>query len=181
MKKNVSLFLIVLATVSSVFALAYFMKLESFTFAWALNFLLMMWISTFIEIHKNPLQSSYYNEKAWERRGKIYEYLGVNFFRKLLVLIGWEKVIRKSNPIEKNTQALVNLHHQTKKSELGHLIIFLIVLMVNAYVAVRYGFLKSVWLFLLNIVLHFYPVILQRYNRPRITRAIKLSQRSSVN
>ncbi len=108
MKKNVSLFLIVLATVSSVFALAYFMKLESFTFAWALNFLLMMWISTFIEIHRSPLESTYYDEKTWERRGKIYEYLGVNFFRKLLVLIGWEKVIRKSNPIEKMSLSLQN-------------------------------------------------------------------------
>ncbi len=178
MKKNFSLFLIALASIASVYALVLFMKMESFTFSWALNFLLMMWVSVFIEVQKSTLQWPYFNQHTWERRGKIYIYLGVDAFRKILVLIGWEKLIRKSNPIEKNTQTLINLHHQTKKSELGHLLIFLIVLAVNIYVALRFGALKSVWLFVLNILLNFYPVILQRYNRPRIERAIELSKRT---
>lgn len=180
MKKNVSLFLIILASIVSVYALVYFMKMDSFSFSWALNFLLMMWISVFIEVQNSVLQSPYFNQQSWERRGKIYTYFGVDAFRKMLVLIGWEKLIRKSNPIEKNTQALINLHHQTKKSELGHLLIFLIILAFNIYVALRFGPLKSVWLFILNILLNFYPVILQRYNRPRIERAIQLSKRASV-
>ncbi|GGX21008.1 glycosyl-4,4'-diaponeurosporenoate acyltransferase CrtO family protein [Undibacterium macrobrachii] len=180
MKRNISLFLIFLASIASVYALVYFMKMESFTFSWALNFLLMMWVSVFIEVQKSTLQSPYFNQKSWERRGKIYTYFGVDVFRKILVLVGWEKLIRKSNPIEKNTQALINLHHQTKKSELGHLLIFLIVLAFNIYVALRFGVFKSVWLLVLNILLNFYPVILQRYNRPRIERAIQLSKRTSV-
>lgn len=91
------------------------MRMDSFSFAWALNFVVMIWVSAFIEAQKNQLTSSYYDEKQWEQRGKIYEYLGINIFRKLLVLVGWEKVIRKSNSIEKNTQALIKLHDQTKK------------------------------------------------------------------
>lgn len=177
MKKIISLMSIAIATILSVFALVYYMRMDSFAFAWALNFLLMMWVSTFVEVVNSPMTSAYYNEKEWERKGKIYEFIGINYFRKLLVLIGWEKVIRKSNPIEKNTAALMNLHHQTKKSELGHLIIWYVVLCFTVFVALQFGFLKAIWLLALNILLNLFPVLLQRYNRPRIERAIKLSKR----
>ncbi|WP_354028292.1 hypothetical protein [Chitinophaga sp. OAE865] len=132
---------------------------------------------TFTETLKGQLTSSYYNEKTWERRGKIYEFLGINLFRKLLVLIGWEKLNKKSNPIKKDTQALIQLHYRTRQNELGHIIIFIVVLGFNIFVAFKYGFLKSLWLLILNILLNLYPVLLQRYNRPRIERAIALSKR----
>jgi hypothetical protein len=177
MKKHLTLTSIIIAAIVSVFALTHFMKMDSFAYAWALNFLLMMWVSAFVEVLKSPLASTYYHEKEWEQKGRIYELIGINYFRKLLVLIGWEKVIRKSNPIEKSTTTLVNLHHQTKKSEFGHLIIWYIVLCFTVVVAFQFGVLKSIWLLILNILLNLYPVLLQRYNRPRIQRAINLSQR----
>lgn len=158
-------------------ALVYYMKMDSFPFAWALNFLLMLFVVFFTSTLKSPLASSYYHQKEWEDGGNVYERLGINFFRKLLVWIGWEKVIRKSNPIEKNTNALVSLHHQTKKSELEHLIIFAIVLGFNVFVAFKFGVIKSLWLLLLNVLLNLYPIFLQRYNRPRIERALNLSKR----
>jgi hypothetical protein len=93
-------------------------------------------------------------------------------------MIGWEKVIRKSNPIEKNTNALINLQNQTKQSEMSHLIILFIVLGFNVFVAFKFGLLKSLWLLILNTVFNLYPVLVQRYNRPRIERAINLSKRN---
>lgn len=176
MKKNLLLIVIVVITLGSIYTLVHFYKMESFVFAWILNFALMALVSTFIETLKSPLTSSYYEEKAWEHRRKIYEYLGVNFFRKLLLIVGWEKVIRKANPIEKNTSALTNLYYQTKKSELGHAVILLIVFGFNVYVAFQFGVLKSIWLLTLNILLNLYPILLQRYNRPRIKRALHLSK-----
>jgi Glycosyl-4,4'-diaponeurosporenoate acyltransferase len=134
----------------------------------------------FTQTLKSPLTSSYFNEKSWEQKGKIYEYFGVNFFRKLLVIIGWEKVIRKSNPIEKNTNALTNLHNQTKHSEMSHLIILFIVLGFNVFVAFKFGLLKSLWLLILNSVFNLYPIFVQRYNRPRIGRAMNLSKRKQT-
>lgn len=177
MKKTFILISITIAAIASIFALVHFMRMDSFAFAWALNFVLMIWVSAFIEAQKSRLTSSYYDEKPWEQRGKIYEYIGINIFRKLLVLVGWEKVIRKSHPIEKNTQALINLHDQTKKSELGHLIIWFIVLGFNVFVAFKFGAQKASWLLILNVLLNLYPVLLQRYNRPRIERAIKVGRR----
>jgi hypothetical protein len=180
MKKNLTLASIIIAAIISVFALTHFMKMDSFAYAWALNFLLMIWVLAFVETLKSPLASAYYNEKKWEKKGKIYELIGINIFRKLLVLSGWEKLNRKSNPIEKSTAALVNLHYQTKKSEFGHLIIWYIVLGFTLFVAFQFGVLSSIWLFVLNILLNLYPILLQRYNRPRIQRAINLSQRRNA-
>jgi len=174
MKKTVSLTLIAIIGICLTVALAKFIRMDSFAFAWVLNFLLMMFVFVFTDALKSQLTSSYYNEKKWERRGKIYEHLGVNFFRKLLVWTGWEKMSRKSNPVKNDTKALVHLHYQTKKSELGHLIILFVVLGFNVFVAFKFGFFKSLWLLILNVLLNLYPILLQRYNRPRIARVIKI-------
>ena len=178
MRKTLTIILIPIITIALIYALIHYIGMQGFAFAWALNFILMACVLTFTETLKSPLISLYFSEKTWERRGKIYEHLGINFFRKLLVRIGWEKLNKKSNPIEKNTKALVNLHYQTKKSELGHVIILLIVLGFNVLVAFKFGVLKSLWLLILNVLLNLYPIFLQRYNRPRIERAINLSKRN---
>jgi hypothetical protein len=180
MRKTLILSSIAIITIGSIGALVYYIKMDSFSFSWILNFLLMFFMVAFTGVLKSPLASPYFDEKEWERRGKIYEYLGINFFRKLLVWIGWEKVIRKSYPIEKNTKVLENLHYQTKKSELEHLVILVIVFGFNVFVAFKFGVLKSLWLLLLNILFNLYPILLQRYNRPRIERALNLSKRRSI-
>lgn len=177
MKKILLLILIATATIGSTFALVYYIKIDKFSFAWALNFLLMLFVTYFTDALKSPLASPYYDEKTWEKRGKVYENLGVNLFRKLLVLVGWEKVIRKTFPIEKNTKSLQKLYYQTKKSELDHLIILIIVLGFNVFVALEFGFVKSLSLLVLNLLLNLYPIFLQRYNRPRIAKALRLSLR----
>ena len=180
MKKTLILILIISFTVGSICVLVNFYRTDGFFFAWLLNFLLMFCTLTFTETLKSPLTSSYYDEKIWEQRGKIYQHFGVDFFRKLLVWVGWEKVTKKSNPIERNSKALINLHYQTKKSELGHVIILFIVLGFNVFVAFKFGPLKSLWLLILNILFNLYPIFLQRYNRPRIERAINLSKRKQT-
>lgn len=177
MIKTLKLILISIFGIASIYALCYYMRLDGLSFAWALNFLLMLCMLAFTEALESPLASSYYNEKVWERGGRIYESIGINFFRKLLVWIGWEKLNKKSSPVGKNIKFLTDLHYQTRKSELGHVIILLIVLGVNVFVAFKFGVLKSLWLLGLNILLNLYPIFLQRYNRPRIARAINLSKR----
>jgi hypothetical protein len=164
-------------TIGSTWALAHYMKMDGFAFAWALNFLLMLCVFAFTETIGGQLTSSYYRQKGWERGGRLYELLGINLFRKLLVLIGWEKLNKKATPVNKRREALIHLHHQTKKSELGHAIVFVIVLGFNVVVAYRFGLVHSAWLLILNVMLNLYPVFLQRYNRPRIERTINVRAR----
>lgn len=176
MRKTIIISFIIIVTIALTYGLISYIEMPSFLFAWILNFLLMMCVFSFTESLKSPFSSSYYEQKKWEEKGKVYELLGIHFFRKLLVLIGWEKLNKKANPVDKNTKALLHLHYRTKQSELGHIIIFFVVLGFTVYVAFTFGILKAMWLVLLNIVLNLYPILLQRYNRPRLERAIILSK-----
>ena len=176
MRKYFLLSLTVIVTIFLVYGIVYKIGLQGFLFAWILNFVLMMCVFFFTETLKSEFKSDYYLEKTWEKKGKIYEAFGINWFIKLLVILGWEKLNKKANPVEKNLQALVHLEYRTKQSELGHIIIFFIVLAFTIYVAITFGIKESLSLFILNILLNVYPVLLQRYNRPRLQRAIILSK-----
>lgn len=112
--------------------------------------------------------------KTGENNGKLYETFGINLFRKLLVLIGWEKLNKKANPVKNDLESLLHLEYRTKQSELGHLIVFFIVLGFTIYVALKFTFRESLYLLVLNIILNVYPILLQRYNRPRLQRALVL-------
>lgn len=177
MKKISILTLISIITIGLVYALAHYIRMDGFSFALALNFMLMASTLAFTETMKSKLNSPYFKEKACEKKGKIYESLGINIYRKLLVVIGWEKLNKKSKPVEKNAAALANLYYRTKQDELGHLIIMIIVLGFNIFVVLKFGILKSLWLLISNILLNIYPIFLQRYNRPRIERVINISKR----
>lgn len=176
MRKTISLLTIILFTIILTCFLISYVSMQGFLFAWILNFMLMMCVLLFTETLRSPFTSFYYEKKNWEADGTVYERLGINVFRKLLVGVGWEKLNKKSNPVEKNTKALSQLHYRTKQSEFGHVIIFIIVLGFTIFVALEYGFVESLWLLFLNILLNLYPILLQRYNRPRLAKAIQLSK-----
>lgn len=173
MSKYVSAAGVFIIAVGISLGVAYWQGPHSFVFAWILNFMLMMAVLHFTQTFKPRLDASYFRPKDWEAGGKIYQWIGVHGFRKLLVWVGWEKLNKASNPVKKSLAALKQLEHATRQSEFGHLIIFFVVLAVGLFVGVYYGFRQSLWLHLLNIVLNVYPMAVQRYNRPRLQRAIR--------
>jgi hypothetical protein len=149
---------------------------HSLVFAWVLNLILMMGVSYITQTFKPSLASTYYDSKSWEANGAIYKWFGIDAFRKILVWVGWEKLNKAENPVKKSLQALKHLEYNTRQSEFGHLIPFFIVLIVSLFVAFRYGAVHSLWLVSLNIILNVYPIILQRYNRPRLQRALRIRE-----
>src|SRR5690606_14438176 len=142
--------------------------LHSFVFAWVLNLMLMMGMLYITQTFNPRLVSNYYDSKKWESKGAIYKWFGVNTFRKIMVWIGWEKLNKASNPVKKNLDVIKQLEFRTRKSEFEHGIIFFIVFIFNVVVAFKYGILQSLWLFFLNIILNVYPILVQRFNRPRL-------------
>ena len=172
MSKYLRVCLVLLFAVCVVGAIALWQGLFTFLFAWVLNFMLMMCVLYINQTFKPRLESAYYNSKKWENDGKIYKYFGVDGFRKILVWVGWEKLNKASNPVKKNLDALKHLEYNTRQSEFGHLIIFFIILPPALYIAFYFGFKQSLWLFILNVILNAYPIVVQRYNRPRLKKAI---------
>lgn len=181
MKKNILLTLIVFVTVALLYMLVHYMGMLGGTFALSLNFMLMACVLLFTETMKSAFTSPYFQPKSWERKGRVYELLGINLYRKFLVITGWEKLHKKTKPVAKSDDALANLHYRTKQDELGHLIIAVIVSGFTVFVAYRHGIANALWLLGFNMLLNVYPVLLQRYNRPRIERALHVSRRFKKN
>lgn len=176
MNKYIILLLSIIISLIVIYVISVWKGLDSFLFAWILNFMLMISVFSMTQTLKPKLTSSYYNAKKWEKEGIIYQFLGVNLFRKMLVWIGWEKLNKKVNPVKKSIDSLLRLEYGTRQSELGHLIIFFIVLAINIFVAIKFGFVRSLWLLILNLILNFYPIIVQRYNRPRLKKVINAKE-----
>ena len=172
MRKYIIFLLICLTTIVVTYYVALWQGLHSFVFAWVLNLLLMTLFLYLGETFNLQLTSRYFSIKAWEQEGKIYHYFGIHIFRKLLVYTGWEKLNKAVNPVNKNLKSLEHLELGTRKSEFFHLMIFIIVMGFTIYVGINDGFVQSLWLLVLNLLLNFYPVILQRYNRPRYQKLI---------
>lgn len=150
-----------------------FISMRSFAYSIILNYLLMIWMSIVQTLLIPELKSSYYNSYPIEMKGKIYKYIGVHFFRKLLVLSGWEKSRKKENPIRKSLILLEYYEYRTRTSEFGHTIIAIIILFISVYVCMAYSYKDVIWLTFFNIFFNIYPITIQRYNRPRVCRVIK--------
>ena len=172
MDKYLGVCFVLLFVVCTVVAVALWQGLHSLLFAWVLNLMLMMGVLYVTQTFKLRLASTYYDSKKWEAEGKIYKWFGIHGFRKILVWVGWEKLNKASNPVKKSLDALKHLEYGTRQSEFGHLIIFFIVLVFALFVGFYSGFKQSLWLFMLNVILNAYPVGVQRYNRPRLQKAI---------
>ena len=154
------------------FILFPFMSMSSLLYSITLNFSLMIWMSIVETILMPELKSSYFDCHRIEDEGKIYKYFGVHFFRKLLVLSGWERSRKKETPIRKSLVLLEYYEYRTRTSEFGHGIIAIIISMIIVYVCMAYSFKEAIWLIFLNIFMNIYPIIIQRYNRPRVRRVI---------
>jgi hypothetical protein len=121
--------------------------------------------------------SEYFTSKPFEQEGSIYRWFGVKFYISILKLIGWEKIIRKGQPIKNNLESLTKFEFWTKGSETVHLFSAIFVTAVTIWIAWRYSFSHIKWLVLSNVLLNVYPVLLQRYNRPRINRLIRRQEK----
>lgn len=155
------------------FILFPFISMSSLLYSITLNFTLMLWMSVVETLLIPALKSSYFNTHPFEEEGKIYKYLGVDFFRKFLVLSGWERSRKKETPIRKSLILLEYYEYRTRASEFGHGIIAIIIASTTLYVLMVYSFKETKWLIIFNIFLNIYPMMLQRYNRPRVRRVIK--------
>jgi hypothetical protein len=164
--------------VVSVGSVLYWVGPASFLFAWVLHLMLMMVTLATTQLISPALTSPYYNAKRWEQEGRIYRWIGINGFRKLLVWVGWEKHNKPTVPVKKSVDALKHLEHMSRQSEIGHVVIFFIVLAIAGVISFYRGIESTFWLHFLNILLNAYPAALQRYNRPRYRKTFqKLADR----
>lgn len=157
------------------------LDITSLSFSFILNFALMFCFTLAEAQIKPALASSYFDAFPFEKQGRLYELLGVNVYRWLLKACGWEMVTRKANPVKRTMVALRQYERATRVSETGHTLIALIVMSVTVYVLVTYSAFDAIWLILSNLLLNIYPILVQRYNRPRLREVINTFQAMSTS
>ena len=126
------------------------------------------------------LPNSYYQIHHPKTLKKIYESLRVHMFRQILLATIWKSQKQRKKYFNGKENGIPNLEEQSRKSEFGHLIPFIIIGFVAFYLFVigltKIGLISL----LINLIGNFYPIILQRHHRMRIQLIKKRQQPTSV-
>lgn len=120
------------------------------------------------------LPESYYiiRNPAFLRR--VYQALGVNYFKKLLLVTFWGKDKNRKKYFNGTKSGLGNFIYQTKQSEFGHLAAFMVITILALLLLSKGHLIAFLLTMAINIPANFYPIILQRTHRIKLG---KLSER----
>ncbi len=109
----------------------------------------------------------------------LNRYLGVLLFKKILLNTFW-KHFNPTLKIGRNISSaeLLRLRNEMTYAEISHLIAFVFVIIL-AVICKVYDYRSGLFLPLLiaNIIFHFYPPLLQQYNKRRLDRLINKYQK----
>ncbi len=166
---------VTMATGSFVFRWFEASDLDRPWFAVSVNFALMFWVVAVVTIMKPNLKRRYFETAEFETGGGVYEKLGVLWFQSALRLIGWERLRRTA--VTKNQANIEKLESDTRSSEFGHSVCFVIVMVIAGLAFWSGEFLGCMWLLLSAIGFHSYPIMLQRFQRPRYRRILAVKRR----
>ena len=158
--------------------LVVWLGLGSILFSLALNQLLMIWVFIFFTLAHPPLDhpwlEPYFRIRPWERDGKRWLSVGVLPYQAVLkkFRLGVFGGMRpKDFRVTGDPAFLARMEGETKGAESAHLLCFLIVVGFAVYAVTNGQPAGAAWLLVTGIVTQVYPVMLQRYHRPRWRRA----------
>lgn len=101
---------------------------------------------------------------------QLYALLKVDWFRKGLLLVFWGKKGNRKRYFNGSRNGIQNFIYQSKQSEFGHLGPFIAISLVSGALLAKGQPVLVVVAMFINTVGNFYPIILQRHHRMRITR-----------
>jgi hypothetical protein len=138
--------------------------------ALAFNFAVSGWIVLLSKVLRIRPPTPDCGISSGERR--LYEALGVRVFKRFL-RSGWYGSIW-GPALGKSAKAasLEVLAADMRSAEIAHAIAFALVCLFSLFVLTTGRWSAAFWLVLCNILINAYPVMLQRYNRHRIFKAL---------
>ncbi|MDI1460692.1 hypothetical protein QEZ54_06925 [Catellatospora sp. KI3] len=164
------------AVVAVSWATGAFLGFGGFAFAWVVHFAMMAGMSASMSALRPSPSGGWYQVRAWEPG--LYRRLGVWPFMLLLRRIGWERANRKDRSYDGTRASLDAFELGTRRAELSHLILAVIGTALVLAAVVARAWTAVAWLSILNIVLHVYPVMLQRALRARLDRLQRALRRT---
>ena len=116
--------------------------------------------------------SKYYKLKYPDTLNRIYNILGVKYFRIFLLIVFWGRGKSKKKYFNGTRKGLQNFVYQSKQSEFGHLSAFVSILCISIVLLTQGYFILIGMVTVINIFGNLYPIILQRFHRIRIDRLV---------
>jgi hypothetical protein len=141
--------------------------------AFLVNWLALCWVATASLVVHFSFPLRYYDIKAFERTGQVYERLGIRLVKRLLrrgPLSIFSRTLRF--PKEKTISALRHLDHEMRKAETIHGFHFMLMLLFVSYALLRGWFDAVGWMLAFNVIINGYPIMLQRYNRIKLQELV---------
>lgn len=141
-----------------------------FFLAWVINMYItgIFAFAGFAYPTQKLLPQSYYHIHHPKKLNGVYERLKVDWFRKFLLATFWRSQKQRKKYFNGKRTGISTLIEQSKKSEFGHLIPFVILNIVSIYLITVDLFELAVFTIALNLIGNMYPIILQRKHRMRI-------------
>jgi len=146
-------------------------------FAWITHFMLMAWTSAALQVAQPLLRSRWFAVRAWEPR--VYRRLGVLQYGALLRRVGWEHAT-SGRSFDGTRSSLPDLERRTRMSEFAHVVIGSVGTGMVVVALAHHAWDAAGWLFAANVVLHAYPIMLQRVVRARLQRIRQPAHRGAA-
>lgn len=138
--------------------------------AWTINMFVtgIFAFSGFAFPTQKLLPPGYYEIRHPARLKQVFQWLGVEWFRRALLHTLWKSEKQRKGFFDGKKTSISMLEEQSTKSEFGHTIPFVIICLLSIYL-LALGLNKlGLCTLLINIIGNLYPVILQRHHRMRI-------------
>ncbi len=139
---------------------------RSIVFAFGVNWVLMMWAIMFASnVVPLRLPAPYYATRRCEKAGRVYDLLGVRWYRRALRRVLWSAspALLRSQPAARETMI-----ERTKDAETGHLFILLAITAITVWALASGWWDTAGWLLLFNLLHNGYPVVSMRQLRARL-------------
>jgi hypothetical protein len=142
------------------------------------NLAVVGWSSFVLPLRGLPRFDEYFELRAWERSGQLYDVLGVPLFRSL-VRRGPLSLFNHALPAAWHSGDPERIEHEARTAEVGHAVAFLFVLALALTALGRGEPRQAAWLAVLDVPTNLYPVLLQRYHRVRLAKLVLSGEMAS--
>jgi len=104
---------------------------------------------------------------------EVVQPLGVLKYGALLCRVGWERATSSGRSFDGTRSSLPDLERRTRMSEFAHVVLGALGTGMVVVALACHAWDAAAWLFAANVVLHAYPIMLQRVLRARLHRLLQ--------